>query len=299
MQRWKTAAAVFGCGAAAALGLPEWVQAQSGPFRMGERVELNANGPHWQSCVVVEPGSLYAVMRLRCEPYSSPGYSRHGGIFTESFDSRDVRRAATPSANDPARTPASGPAGSPARSPAGNPARGPAGAPAANASSWRIGQAVEMEASGHWVPCTISDIQEYAGAEPLIRVNCTAYPALNRVAGTYIVHNNVDGLRPATGRIGPAPRPSPPQPPPARRGASLANGEYSCMGVGGRLMIGLGFRVVGPGRTVDLDGGNPGTFTISGGMIRFSGGHLDGQTGRNLNKRGEFNLGTGASCGPW
>lgn len=296
MQGWKTAAAVFGCGAAAALGLPDWVQAQSGPFRVGERVELNANGPHWQSCVVLEPGSLYAVMRLRCDPYSGPGYSRGGGIYTESFDSRDVRRAGSAPADGPRGAPAS----APANGQAGGPGRNPAGAPTAGTSGYRVGQAVEMEASGHWVPCTISDIQDYGGAVQLIRANCPAYPALGRVAGTYIVHNNETGLRPATGRTGPAPRPAaPPPPPPARRGATLANGEYACTGAGGRLMIGLGFRVVGPGRTVDLDGGNPGTFTVSGGIIRFRGGHMDGVTGRELNDRGEFNVGTGASCGPW
>jgi hypothetical protein len=64
-------------------------------------------------------------------------------------------------------------------------------------------------------------------------------------------------------------------------------------------MIGLGFRVVGPGRYTDLEGKNRGSFTVSGGMVRFSGGHLGGQTGRDLTSTGSFTIGAQAGCEPY
>jgi len=63
-------------------------------------------------------------------------------------------------------------------------------------------------------------------------------------------------------------------------------------------MIGLGFKVAPGGRYTDLDGKNPGRFTIAGGQVRFQGGHLGGQVGRELNG-GSFRLGAQASCSPW
>jgi len=77
----------------------------------------------------------------------------------------------------------------------------------------------------------------------------------------------------------------------------LKSGEYACFGSGGRILIGLGFKVQPGGRYTDLDGKNPGTYSASGDQVIFRGGHLDGQTGRDL-KDNKFRVGTMASCEP-
>ncbi len=81
--------------------------------------------------------------------------------------------------------------------------------------------------------------------------------------------------------------------------AGLKPGEYACYGSGGRIMIGLGFKVLGGGRYTDLDGKNPGTISVAGGNVRFKGGHLGGQVGRELNAKGGFRIGAQASCEPF
>jgi hypothetical protein len=80
-------------------------------------------------------------------------------------------------------------------------------------------------------------------------------------------------------------------------GGGLKSGEYACFGSGGRILIGLGFKVQAGGRYTDLDGKNPGTYSVSGDQVTFRGGHLDGQTGRDL-KDNKFRVGTMASCEP-
>ena len=91
-----------------------------------------------------------------------------------------------------------------------------------------------------------------------------------------------------------------PAPPAGGAGASsgLATGEYACYGSGGRLLIGLGFKVPANGTYTDLDRKSKGAYTIQSGVITFHGGHLDGQTGRNLHGN-EFVLGSMVSCEPF
>jgi pyruvate/2-oxoglutarate dehydrogenase complex dihydrolipoamide acyltransferase (E2) component len=89
-----------------------------------------------------------------------------------------------------------------------------------------------------------------------------------------------------------------PKAPAAASAAGLKVVEYACYGSGGRIMIGLGFKVTAPGRYTDLDGKNPGTYAIQGTNVVFRGGHLDGQTGRDL-KDGKFTIGTLAGCEPF
>jgi hypothetical protein len=251
--------------------------AQESAYRVGEKVELMISAGHWQRCTVVDPGSSESVMRMRCEPYSSPAKSRAGGIYVESHDSSGVRRIA-PAGGSPATT--------------AMPAAAQSQAP--GASGYGIGQAVELEASGHWVPCTVSQ------TDPILRVRCTAYPALSRAAGEYIVHNEVTGLRPATGRTGPAAPAQPAAAPrrPAAPAGTLRTGEYACYGSGGQIMAGLAFKVTGPGRYTDLDGTTSGTFSVSGSNVTFRGGHLGGQTGRELTDKG-FRIGMQATCEFW
>src|SRR3712207_5328810 len=66
--------------------------AQGANYRVGEEVELMISAGHWQRCTVLDPGSAESVMRMRCQPYSSPSKSRAGGIYVESHDSSGVRR---------------------------------------------------------------------------------------------------------------------------------------------------------------------------------------------------------------
>jgi hypothetical protein len=80
---------------------------------------------------------------------------------------------------------------------------------------------------------------------------------------------------------------------PAR--AQLQPGEYTCSGASG-ILIGLGFKMQGDGTYTDLDGTSRGRVVIDATTIRFIGGHLDGQTGRNLRNGGRnFEIGT-ISC---
>jgi len=81
------------------------------------------------------------------------------------------------------------------------------------------------------------------------------------------------------------------------KSGGLKSGEYACFGSGGRPLIGLGFKVQAGGRYTDLDGKNPGTYALNGDQVTFRGGHLDGQTGRDL-KGNNFRIGTMASCEP-
>jgi hypothetical protein len=102
------------------------------------------------------------------------------------------------------------------------------------------------------------------------------------------------------GTAAPAGTPPPAPATPAASGGSsaLPAGEYACYGSGGTLLIGLGFRNLGNGKYTDLDRKSTGTYTVQGGTITFRGGHLDGQTGRNLHGN-KFVLGSMVSCEPY
>jgi hypothetical protein len=81
--------------------------------------------------------------------------------------------------------------------------------------------------------------------------------------------------------------------------AALVPGEYACAGSGGRILIGLGFKVQADGTTyTDLDGKSRGriNFGADGSSLTFVGGHLDGQAGRNVRNNGKnFEINT-ISC---
>ena len=93
-------------------------------------------------------------------------------------------------------------------------------------------------------------------------------------------------------------------------GGGLKIGEYACYGgstgsgsgqlAGGRsvLLIGLGFKVLSGGNYTDLDGKNPGTFTVSGSTVAFQGGIHGGEAGRDL-AAGRFVLGSKVVCEPF
>jgi hypothetical protein len=75
-------------------------------------------------------------------------------------------------------------------------------------------------------------------------------------------------------------------------GAALVPGEYACTGSGGRILIGLGFRLLPDGSYTDLDGRNRGrvTYGADGSTVTFVGGHLDGQIGRGAGNGRTFRI---------
>ena len=69
--------------------------------------------------------------------------------------------------------------------------------------------------------------------------------------------------------------------PAAAAAQDLKLAEYACYGSGGRILIGMGFKVLSGRRYTDLDNGSPGRFTIDPeSVLRFMDGHLDGLIGR-------------------
>ena len=72
--------------------------------------------------------------------------------------------------------------------------------------------------------------------------------------------------------------------------AGLRAGEYACAGSGGTILIGLGFKLNADGTYTDLDGKSAGRAVFEGTNVRFVGGHLDGQTGRNVRGGTNFEI---------
>ena len=182
------------------------------------------------------------------------------------------------------------------------------------AQNFSVGEAVEIEASDHWVPCVVV---ENAPAGESMRVRCTPYPKLSRDGGIYRVTNRPDHIRKAGGatRAAAAAVSASGTPPTQKANAAATStglkvGEYACYGgstgsgsgqvAGGRSVVlaGLGFQVRPGGRYVDLDGKNPGSFTVSGSTVTFRGGIHGGTTGRSL-RNGSFVIGAKVVCEPW
>ena len=78
----------------------------------------------------------------------------------------------------------------------------------------------------------------------------------------------------------------------------LKTGEYACYGSGGRILAGLGFKVLSGGRYTDLDNKEKGSFSVQGDKVLFKGGHMGDMEGRNLRKN-SFVLGKMATCEPY
>lgn len=77
--------------------------------------------------------------------------------------------------------------------------------------------------------------------------------------------------------------------------AGLKAGEYTCVGSGGSILIGLGFKLRADDSYTDLDGKSVGRVTFSGSNVNFIGGHLAGETGRNVRGGCNFEIHS-ASC---
>jgi hypothetical protein len=179
--------------------------------------------------------------------------------------------------------------------------------PASAQDGWRrqyqVGQRVSFTISGRPADAQTCTVVEN-GEGSVMRVRCDKFKTWS--AGTYIVYDAENIRRLGAGGIGrPAPRASqatgraaPRTAAPAGTGGTLKLGEYACYGSGGRIMIGLGFKVTAPGRYTDLDGKNAGSFSISGGKVRFAGGHMAGQVGTMVGGN-DFRIGLQARCEPY
>jgi hypothetical protein len=170
---------------------------------------------------------------------------------------------------------------------------------------WRgefeVGDKIQFSISGRsadFQTCTVVENDP----DRVMRVKCDAFKQWE--AGTYIVHAKyyVRTKNDGPNRKEPEPAFNKDNPnkgnPNNQAPAGLKVGEYACYGSGGRIMIGLGFKVLPDNRYTDLDGKNSGSFSVVGDTVRFRGGHLDGQTGRSL--RGHsFTIGKQAECEPY
>jgi hypothetical protein len=193
--------------------------------------------------------------------------------------------------------------------------------------TFSVGEKVLLEASGHWVPCTVVDL---GSAESVMRVECEAYPKLSRAAGRYIVHDrSTSGIRRVGATASDSKASDKSAPSSSNSGSNSSNaastatqdsggslkvGEYACYGTGGgsvkvdgggfytggrsQILHNLGFKVLPGGRYTNLDGDEAGTYTISGGNVTFKGGHLGGQKGRDL-KGNTFTIAEKAVCEPF
>ncbi len=169
--------------------------------------------------------------------------------------------------------------------------------------NYKIGDKIQHTISGSpsdFQTCTVTE----NNSGDLMRVRCEAFKYW--VAGIYTASKA--STRPVPkAKTPPNNKPTENEPdepqnvPPKQTGGnstSLKIGEYACTGSGGRMMIGLGFKVISGSRYTNLDGDQSGTFTISDGKITFRGGHLDGVTGRDL-KDNRFTVASQAQCGPY
>ncbi len=176
----------------------------------------------------------------------------------------------------------------------------------ASDSPWRdkyqVGDKVQFSVSENVADsqtCTVSENHPNS----VMKVNCN--PFRQWAGGNYIVYGQgnltADRAPAAAANSG---NPNQQQsriarPAPVRRvGGSLKPGEYACYGTGGRIMIGLSFKVNASGRYTDLEGGNAGTVSIRAGKVIFSGGHMGGQVGRMLGAQ-NFAIGQQAECEPY
>ncbi|MBV9221380.1 MAG: hypothetical protein JO366_04085 [Methylobacteriaceae bacterium] len=84
----------------------------------------------------------------------------------------------------------------------------------------------------------------------------------------------------------------------AANSAELRLGEYSCIGSGGQILIGLGFRALPGNKYVSLDNKDGGTYSYDADArtVTFVDGFLTGYVGENV-EDSRFNI-HGASCGP-
>lgn len=155
----------------------------------------------------------------------------------------------------------------------------PAPIPTPVAASYAAGQSVEIERSGFWHPCRVTTVDQVNGG-PVIRADCEGLPEQERVLSQEYISGRAiaTGMRPATGRVG----------------SDLSIGKITCYDSSGNRDD-VTFLVTDWGKYTDIWGENTGTFQRKGANIVFSGGHLDGMSGREFVNNG-FKFGTGITC---
>jgi hypothetical protein len=88
-------------------------------------------------------------------------------------------------------------------------------------------------------------------------------------------------------------------PAPAATAAAIVLGEWAGYGAGNQLM-GMGFHLLTDGKYQDNDGKEGGRFTVDSRAhtIVFTGGFMNGQSGKNLSAKG-FDITLNVRCEPW
>lgn len=162
-------------------------------------------------------------------------------------------------------------------------------------SGYQVGDKIQVTISEEpedFQTCTVTENDP----QFVMRVECDDFKHWE--AGVYIIHSEANLKSSKThSTIGNNQNNTPPK----QKGGNssgLKVGEYACYGSGGRIMAGLGFKVLSGNRYTDLGGGNAGTFTVSGDTIKFRGGHLGGQVGREISNY-NFKIGAQATCEPF
>ncbi len=250
-------------------------------YKVGDKVQISVSGNQsdYQTCTVTE-NDPNAVMRVRCEAFK---FWVAGDYIASKSSTRPIPKAKTSANNKQTKIEEETPAETENEQ-----------------AEWRIndkwrsgykvGDKIKMSISGKAEDLQTCIVTEN-DPELVMRAKCNDFKDWK--AGVNIVSEfsvNIDS-KPAT---------NPPNNKTTNQGNStrLKIGEYACTGSGGRMMIGLGFKVTSANRYTDLDGKRSGTFTISGGKITFRGGHLAGVTGRDL-KDNWFTVASQAQCGPY
>ena len=160
---------------------------------------------------------------------------------------------------------------------------------------FKVGDKIQFsisEKAADFQTCTVTENDPQA----VMRVRCKAFKQWK--AGSYIVYSESNVRLTKTEPTNKNDQTTKPTKQTDSSSSGLKVGEYACYGSGGRIMIGLGFKVLSGNRYTDLEGGNRGSFVITGDTVKFRGGHLDGQTGRDLRDY-SFTIGAKAQCEPF
>ncbi len=247
-----------------------------GQYKIGAKVSfsISGNASDHQTCTVSE-NSPQGIIRVMCgdfKQWTAGNYIVYGKGFIRQLETtKTVNSSQTQNGNNTQARWAKG-------------------------DEWRresaVGDKIQFSISGKAADlqtCTVAENDPQA----VMRVKCNSFKQWK--AGTYIVHSE-SNLKPTKTKM--VDQNSQPTKPSTSSGSGLKIGEYACYGSGGRIMIGLGFKVLAGNRYTDLEGGNRGTFVVAGDTVKFRGGHLGGQTGRDL-KSYNFTIGANAGCEPF
>ncbi len=246
-------------------------------YKIGDKVQfsISGNASDFQTCIVSE-NSPQAAMRVKCEDFkqwSAGSYIVYGksDIRPQTSAKTAYNNGQTENENETRNDWSSG-----------NEWRG----------KFNVGDKIRFsisEKAADFQTCTVTENDP----QFVMRVECDAFKHWE--AGVYIVHSESNLKSSKTQSTNGNGQKNTPTKQTGGSSSGLKVGEYACYGSGGQIMAGLGFKVMSGNRYTDLDGGNAGTFAVSGDTVKFRGGHLGGQTGREL-KNYNFRIGAQATC---